>query len=279
MNNLIKMNNKQLPSTDTKQGFVWLVGAGPGDAELLTIKAYKAIQAAEVVLYDWLVDESVLALIPDNAIKEFVGKRCGKHSMIQQDISQRIVFHAAKGRKVVRLKGGDPAIFARTYEETQALEQANIAFSIVPGITSASGASAYSGIPLTQRDCAQSLTLTTASLKNPETEPNWKALVKASKHQTLVFYMGLGKIDLIAQRLIANGLSPAFPIALIDKACTQYQTVIKGTLGSIGEDVVNAAITGPAIIICGQVVNYQQAVSELSSTACGNSLSHIQIAV
>ena len=139
------------------QGKVWLVGAGPGDAELLTIKAYKAIQQADIVLFDCLVDESVLSLIPASCDREFVGKRSGKHSLSQVDISQRILFHAQQGKQVVRLKGGDPAIFARTVEETQMLSIHNIPFVIVPGITSASGASAYTGIPLTHRGCAQSV--------------------------------------------------------------------------------------------------------------------------
>lgn len=252
-----------IPTTlkSNQKGFVWIVGAGPGDADLLTIKAYKALQVADVVLFDWLVDDSVLALIPASTTTEFVGKRSGKHSMHQDDICKRIVFHALQGKNVVRLKGGDPAIFARIVEETNALSEYEIDFSIVPGITSASGASAYSGIPLTHRDCAQSVTFTTASLQNNVEEPNWQSLVASSQKQTLVFYMGLGKLNLIAQRLVENGLEASYPIAVIDKACMPDQTIIKGSVESISQMVIEADISGPAIIVCGEVVNHQQQVS------------------
>ncbi|MFT5283371.1 MAG: uroporphyrin-III C-methyltransferase [Kangiellaceae bacterium] len=256
-----KLINIATRASHQQKGFVWIVGAGPGDAELLTIKAYKALQVADVVLFDWLVDEAVLQLIPKSTNTEFVGKRSGRHSMEQGDICQRIVFHALQGKNVVRLKGGDPAIFARTVEETYVLTQHEIDYAIVPGITSASGACAYSGIPLTHRDYAQSVTFTTASLQCKQSEPNWQSLVKTSAHQTLVFYMGLGKIKLIAQRLLENGISPSYPVAVIDKACTTQQSIIKGTLYSISQMVSDANISGPAIIVCGEVVNHQQKVS------------------
>lgn len=269
MNQLVNISDK---TTAEQKGFVWIVGAGPGDAELLTIKAYKALQAADIVLFDWLVDESVLDLIPKSTQTEFVGKRCGKHSMAQQDICKKMVFHALQGKNVVRLKGGDPAIFARTVEETQILSDNGIAFIIVPGVTAASGASAYSGIPLTHRDCAQSVTLTTASLQQQDDEPNWQNLVRTtnkaanlpepqSLKQTLVFYMGLGKLQLIVERLIEHGLNASYPIAVIDNACTAKQTIIKGTLANILQNLAQKNITGPAIIICGEVVKHQQKVS------------------
>lgn len=258
MTNLI---NLQIKNTQAVNGFVWIVGAGPGDAELLTIKAYNALQTADVVLYDNLVDESVLQLIPSSTTSEYVGKRSMQHSMHQDDICKRIVFHAKQGKSVVRLKGGDPAVFARTAEETDMLTKQQIDFVIVPGITTASGASAYSGIPLTHRECAQSVIFTTASFKSPEQEPNWVNLANAAPKQTLVFYMGLKKIALIAQRLMENGLSAEYPIALIDKACTREQKVVKASLKDIAKAVENAKLSGPAIIICGEVVNYQQGVS------------------
>lgn len=282
------LRNIAMPPSPLKKGFVWIVGAGPGDAELLTIKAYKALQVADVVLFDWLVDESVLALIPANTVQEFVGKRSNKHSMHQDDICKRIVFHASRGKSVVRLKGGDPAIFARTVEETNMLTQHNINYIIIPGITSASGASAYSGIPLTHRDCAQSVTFTTASLQCKKSEPDWQSLVNNSPKQTLVFYMGLGKLTLIAQRLKEHGLANDYPIAVIDKACTPGQSIIKGTIHSISNMVEDAAITGPAIIVCGEVVNHQQQVSHwaqnqapesLAQAEVENRLSHIQLAI
>lgn len=257
-----KLINILKPSAFAQKGFVWLVGAGPGDADLLTIKAYKALQVADVVLFDSLVDDSVLALIPQTTLKEYVGKRSGKHSMGQPEICKRLVFHALQGRNVVRLKGGDPAVFARTVEETQALSAEQIEYVIVPGITAASGASAYSGIPLTERDCAQSVTFSTASLQTPEGEPDWQGLVATSMQQTLVFYMGLGKLSLIAARLFANGMAGDYPIAVIDNACTSKQTIIKGTILTIAALVESKAILGPAIIVCGRVVNFQQQVSQ-----------------
>jgi uroporphyrin-III C-methyltransferase len=246
------------------KGFVSLVGAGPGDAELLTIKAYKAIQAAEVVLYDCLVDESILALIPDNCIVEYVGKRAGRHSMIQQDICQRIVYYGLQGKHVVRLKGGDPAVFARTHEETQALENAYIEYCIVPGITAASGASAYTGIPLTQRDCATSVSFMTASLQSPDQEPDWQKIVANSRKQTIVIYMGLRKLAQISQRFTAHGMPFDTPIAIVDKACTKEQTVLKGDLSSIGQQISSANLQGPALIIIGETVNHQQRISQYS---------------
>ncbi|MFT5712200.1 MAG: uroporphyrin-III C-methyltransferase [Glaciecola sp.] len=245
----------------SKIGSVAIVGAGPGDAELLTIKAYKALQNADIVLFDWLVDDSVLRMIPAHVDKEFVGKRAGKHSMQQADICKRILLHALAGKKVVRLKGGDPAIFARTVEETQVLSEYNVPFCIIPGVTSASGASAYTGIPLTHRDCASSVRLITASLKNPSSEPNWKELVGSSKNQTLVFYMGLKKLDLICSRLINSGLETSWPIAVVDNACTPIQRIEIATVLNITQQVKNAKFKGPAMIIIGKVVDYRQAIN------------------
>lgn len=281
MTNLINIPNAKTRFPNANTGFVWLVGAGPGNAELLTIKAYNAILMADVVLYDSLVDDSVLSLIPENATKEYVGKRCGQHSMPQQDICQRIVFHAVQGRKVVRLKGGDPAFFGRTHEETQALEQAEIEYSIVPGITAASGASAYSGIPLTKRDCAQSVTFTTASLQTRDSELDWQNLAQISKTQTLVLYMGLTRVELISARLIEHGVANDYPVAVIDNACTQNQRILIGTLSNIADKVKQANLPGPAIIICGEVVNHQQQVSELSAKASleGTLINRVKLAV
>lgn len=246
------------------RGKVYLVGAGPGDAELLTIKAYKALQQADIVLFDCLVDSSVLALIPSRCEKEFVGKRSGKHSVVQGDISERIVYHAKLGKQVVRLKGGDPAIFARTVEETEALSEHNIPFVIVPGITSASGASAYTGIPLTHRACAQSVLFATASFQSKDKEPDWCSLASASQHQTLVFYMGFKKLGIIGERLIAHGVRPDYPVAVIDQACTANQKLCEGTLSDIRQKVQNANFIGPALIICGDVVKHRQNIDVAS---------------
>ncbi|MBF7073603.1 uroporphyrinogen-III C-methyltransferase [Glaciecola sp. MH2013] len=245
-----------------KQGSVAIVGAGPGDAELLTIKAYKALQSADIVMFDWLVDESVLRLIPAQVEKEFVGKRAGRHSMVQDDICRRMLMHAQAGKTVVRLKGGDPAIFARTVEESDILTKHDIPFYIVPGITAASGASAYSGIPLTHRDCAQSVRFITASLRNPESEPKWQEIVDSSNNQTLVFYMGLKKLSVICTRLQQHGMAENMPVAVIDKACTEGQRMVKSTVESVAQRVNEEKFDGPAMIIVGKVVNYEQLVSK-----------------
>ena len=241
-----------------KVGQVYLIGAGPGDAELLTLKAYRLIQQADVVLYDWLVDPSVLAMIPPQVQRIFVGKKCGRHSMQQKDICELMTELALSGKQLVRLKGGDPAIFARAAEECAQLQQHGIPFALVPGITAASGASAYAGIPLTHRDCAQSVRFITAHLKSAEDEPNWPELVQACQQkqgETLVFYMGLGRLQCITDRLTTHGLSPNTAIAVVDQATTRQQACCTGTLNSIFQKVQDAAFQGPAIIIVGEVVN------------------------
>lgn len=264
INRLANPSLSKEPARKGSKGKVYLVGAGPGDAELLTIKAYKALQHADIVLFDCLVDSSVLALIPSRCEKEFVGKRSGKHSLAQGDISERIVYHAKLGKQVVRLKGGDPAIFARTVEETETLAEHNIPFVIVPGISSASGASAYTGIPLTHRACAQSVLFATASFQTKNKEPDWCSLASASQHQTLVFYMGFKKLGIIGERLIAHGVSPDYPIAVIDQACTANQKLCEGTLSDIRQKVQKANFIGPALIICGDVVKHRQNIDVAS---------------
>lgn len=254
-------NQRLTASTATKTGQVFIVGAGPGDAELLTIKAWKCLQQADVVLFDWLVDKSVIAEIPRHVKTEFVGKRSGRHSMLQQDICSRLVDLASSGLNVVRLKGGDPAVFARTTEETMALQQANIPFAIVPGITAASGASAYTGIPLTERNCAQSVTLSTAHFKDPEKMPDWQSLAKATQSQTVVMYMGLSRLKDIAEHLSAAGVKSDFPVAVIENACCPNQQVITASVCDIAEKVNNAKLTGPALLIFGEVVKSRQQVA------------------
>lgn len=246
---------------NASQGQVIIVGAGPGDADLMTIKGLKALQNADVVLFDWLVSEDILRLIPQTTEKLFVGKRCGKHSMLQQDICDLVVQQAQMGKRVVRLKGGDPAIFARTLEETKRLAQHNIPFFIIPGITAASGASAYTGLSLTHRECAQSVRYVTASLQSIQDEPNWQQITNNCETETLVFYMGLSKLSLIAARLIEAGLNDDFPIAVIDNACTQKQQMVSGNLATIASHKTVQTFTGPALIVVGRVVEHYQAVT------------------
>lgn len=259
--NVVKRIDSLATDSGKQQGQVYIIGAGPGDAELLTIKAWKCLQQADVVLFDWLVDKSVIAEIPRHVKTEFVGKRAGKHSMHQDDICKRVVELAASGLNVVRLKGGDPAIFARTCEETQALEAAGIPFAIVPGITAASGASAYTGILLTERDCAQSVTFTTASFKDQDKMPDWQALAETMQRQTVVVYMGLSRLKRISDELMAAGIRETLPVAVIENACTPNQQVITSTVSSIAESVSAANLQGPALLIFGEVVKSRQQVS------------------
>jgi uroporphyrin-III C-methyltransferase len=251
------------PHAKGRMGQVWLVGAGPGDAELLTLKAHRLIQHAEVVMYDYLVNPDILAMIPKSAQRLFVGKKCGQHSMTQQDICKLMVDIACQGKNIVRLKGGDPALFARAGEECDILAEHGINFAIVPGITAASGASAYAGIPLTHRDCAQSVRFITAHLKNEQDEPNWSAMLPVrglALRETLVFYMGLGRLGAIMQRLTLHGLNPLTPVAVVDQATAVSQQVCVGSLADIAQKVAEQGFSGPAIIIVGEVVNKRQPV-------------------
>jgi uroporphyrin-III C-methyltransferase len=242
----------------TDKGHVYLIGAGPGDAELLTLKAHRLIQQADVVMYDWLVNPDIINMIPKHAERVFVGKKCGRHSMQQADICELMVEVALTGKNIVRLKGGDPAIFARAAEECDILAKYNIDFAIVPGITAASGASAYAGIPLTHRECAQSVRFITAHLKSASDEPNWQGLVAGASEshgETLVFYMGLKRIETIMQRLETHGLPANTPVAVIDQASTAQQQVCIGTLENIAQRVTEKNFQGPAVTIVGEVVN------------------------
>lgn len=254
------------------KGSVLLVGAGPGDPDLLTVKALKAIQQADTVLVDWLVDKRIVALIPAHVQQIFVGKRAGKHSMSQSNINKLLVDLALSGKKVVRLKGGDPAIFGRSAEELQALQEHSIEFAIVPGITAASGASAYSGIPLTHREHAQSLRLVTAHFKTKEGKPDWTNLVSALDSETQVFYMGLGRLRLIVESMLDAGLRNDMPIVVIDQATTEQQRICRGNADTIAKQVERAKFTGPSLIIMGEAVAHSYSISpkllrELNVTA------------
>ncbi len=252
-----------LPAKTTTQhqrhrGCVYLIGAGAGDVELLTVKAYRLLQQADIVLYDWLANKEILKLLPAKTETVFVGKRAGHHSMPQEKICQLLTEHALMGKQVVRLKGGDPSIFGRLNEETRALSAHDIPFAIIPGITAASGCAAYSGIPLTERSCSQSVRFVTAHFKNPAEQPDWQNL--ASSRDTLVFYMGLNRITDIADQLIDHGMDKHLPMAIIDQGTTTGQQVCCTTLGSVGQQALWHDFTGPALIIVGEVVNKRQKV-------------------
>jgi len=233
-------------------GKVWLVGAGPGDPDLLTIKALRLLQTCDVVIYDRLVSPAIMALIPESLRKIYVGKARSEHAVPQDNINQLLVDEARAGHKVLRLKGGDPFIFGRGGEEIEELAAAGIPFEVVPGITAASGCSAYAGIPLTHRDYAQSVRFITGHLKNHEVNLHWPELMDPT--QTLVFYMGLIGLQAICEQLIQHGRDPQTPVALVEKGTTPQQRVVIATLATINERVHAEQVAAPTLTIIGDVV-------------------------
>lgn len=244
--------NPVTENPNSSEGEVALVGAGPGDPELLTLKAWRLIQSAEVVLYDRLVSAEILSLIPETAERIHVGKQRSNHTLPQDQINNQLVELARKGHKVVRLKGGDPFIFGRGGEEIETLASAGVRFQVVPGITAASGCAAYAGIPLTHRDHAQSVRFVTGHLKNDTCDLPWKDFVQ--NNQTLVFYMGLVGLPIICRQLIANGMSPDMPVALVSRGTTPQQQVVTGNLSNIVERVEENEVPAPTLVIIGRVV-------------------------
>ncbi|WP_199775150.1 uroporphyrinogen-III C-methyltransferase [Pseudoalteromonas sp. T1lg21] len=251
-------HTKPFKRSASKNGQVYLIGAGSGDPELLTLKAHRILQHADVVLVDWLVNSEIQQYFPAHVEVIFVGKRQGCHSMSQAQICQLLVAKALENKTVVRLKGGDPSLFGRLSEETHALAEHDIPFAIVPGVTAASTCAAYTGIPLTDRRCSQAVQFVTAHCKDDAQQANWSQLV-ASK-QTLVFYMGLTRVDSIAKQLIKHKMSPDMPIAVVDKGSLTDQQLCCRTLASIDAERDLKDFVGPALVIVGDVVNYRQRV-------------------
>jgi len=236
-------------------GKVFIVGAGPGDPKLITLKAVEAIKSSDVVLYDRLVSKKIVAMIPKKAEKMYVGRDVGDDYKHQDSTNDLMVKLAKKNKNIVRLKGGDPFIFGRGGEEAEYLRKHKVQYEIIPGITSGIGSAEYSGIPLTHRDYASSVVFVTGheDAKKKEGVVDWKKLAKAV--DTIVIMMGLSRLQIISKKLISGGLDKNTPVAVIQNGTTDEHRLIKGTLSNISKKVHEAKIKPPAIIIVGKVVN------------------------
>ena len=241
--------NKTLPGL---LGKVSLVGGGPGDPELLTLKAARLIQAADTIVYDNLVSPEILAMARPGTELHYVGKKAALHILPQKAINALLVKLAQEGKNVVRLKGGDPYIFGRGGEEVEALVAHGVPFEVVPGITAAAGMAAYAGIPLTHRDFCQTVTFATGHLKDGSSDLDWTALARPG--QTLVIYMGVKGLEEISARLIKHGLPADTPAAAIQQATLPQQKTVTGTLANLPQRVLDAGIRPPALVVIGQVV-------------------------
>jgi len=244
------MNAVPLNPSRPSAGKVWLVGAGPGDPDLLTLRAARLIMSADLIVHDGLVDPAVLAMARADAQLVSVAKRRSRHTMAQDDINALLVREALSGRDVLRLKGGDPFIFGRGGEEAEACRAAGVAVEVVPGITAAMGAAAAAQMPLTHRDSASVVSFVAGQCKGL-TEQDWSGL--AGKGRTLVIYMGLATAEVIADKLMADGLAPDMPVAVIEKATRADMRVQRGPLAGLGALVAEHRVVSPAIIVIGDV--------------------------
>jgi uroporphyrin-III C-methyltransferase/precorrin-2 dehydrogenase/sirohydrochlorin ferrochelatase len=241
---------------EAPRGEVYLVGAGPGDPDLLTFRALRLIQKAEVVLYDRLADPRIVALARREAERIYVGKRRDEHVLPQEEIGDLLVRLATEGKRVLRLKGGDPFLFGRGGEEIEKLAEHRIPFQICPGITAAIGCAAYAGIPLTHRDHAQSCVFVTASGRSGAVDHDWRALVRPG--QTVAIYMGLTRLASLTAAMIAQGADPDLPAAIVDNGTRANQRVVTGTIADLTEKSRAAGLKGPTIVIVGSVVTLRE---------------------
>lgn len=240
----------------SEMGEVYVVGAGPGDPDLLTFRALRLLQKADVVIYDRLVGPGIVELARRDAEKIYAGKARGNHALPQKEINAALVRYAKAGKRVCRLKGGDPFIFGRGGEEIGELMAEGVPFQVVPGVTAAAGCAAYAGIPLTHRDYAQSVRFITGHMKDGHLDLPWASLV--NPHETLVFYMGLISLPVICAQLVAHGLAPDCPVALVEQGTLPSQRVYTGQVGSFAEFIDVGQVKAPALLIIGQVVGLRQ---------------------